>query len=64
MFDELQTNEKEREMDDARQQDEHADQAPARRRRADLALVASYIHQLSARHAGERSDPRADAARP
>lgn len=44
------------------------DQAPARRRRADRALVASYIHALSGRHRTEReargNEPVPAAARP
>jgi hypothetical protein len=43
-------------------------QAPARRRRADRAMVASYIHALSPRHRTEReargNEPVPEAARP
>jgi hypothetical protein len=43
-------------------------QEPARRRRANRALVASYIHALSPRHRTEReargNEPAPEAARP
>lgn len=52
-------------MNDARETPEIAPPAPLRAERSAAALVAQYIHELSARHArGEESAKRAERDAP